>query len=416
MSELVDIVVIGAGPYGLSLAAHLHAAKSSFRIFGTPMNTWSQQMPEGMCLKSEGFASTLFGPGKGFTLEDFCKERGEPYASVGLPVKVETFVAYGREFQKRMVPGLEDRSVTSLEQDRDGFRLQLDNEEQVFAKKVVIAAGISHFHFLPPEIRGFDEDLVTHSSQHHSLTRFAGKDVTVLGGGASAIDLAALLHTSGAKVHVISRRSVINFLNPPGKGPRPILERFKAPMTGLGPGWRSLMCVKGPLLFHKMPPEFRQFIVKKHLGPAPTWFTKTIVVGNVDIKVESKLQAVQADGGRLRLLIASKNDETLQWRETDHLIAATGFRVDMQRLKFIHPNLASNILTIANAPVLSNNFQTNVKGLYFVGAAAATSFGPLLRFAYGAGFTASRLSRHLLKAAPQSATSLNPRSVKMAAS
>jgi thioredoxin reductase len=413
MRDSVEVVIIGAGPYGLSLAAHLHATHVGFRIFGTPMKTWTEQMPAGMCLKSEGFASTLYAPGKGFTLEEFCEERGEPYAALGLPVKLETFVAYGQEFQKRMVPELEKQSVTSLERAGDGFQIQLDNGETVFSEKVVVAVGISHFQYLPPHLRNLPSGFVTHSSQHSSVAGFAGKDVTVLGAGASAMDLAALLHRAGARVHVIARRPVIRFHNPPGKQPRPLLERIKAPMTGLGPGWRSLLCVKAPLLFHKMPLAFRLEVVSKHLGPAPAWFTKDVVVNHVDLNVSSTVEKVEEQNGRLRLLIKDQNQS--YWLDTDHLIAATGYQVDMSRLGFIHPELAARIRTVAGAPALSDSFQSSVKGLYFTGAAAAPSFGPLLRFAYGAGFTTRRLSRHLTRTHSRSAMRMSDSDSELAA-
>ena len=90
-----DIAVIGAGPYGLSIAAHLTAAGLSFRSFGTPMETWRQQMPRGMKLKSEGFASNLYDPTDSFRLKDYCAEQGLDYADIGLPVPVDVFCRYG---------------------------------------------------------------------------------------------------------------------------------------------------------------------------------------------------------------------------------------------------------------------------------------------------------------------------------
>ena len=397
MRDNIDVAIIGAGPYGLSIAAYLRALEVDFRIFGAPMHTWINQMPEGMCLKSDGFASTLYDPHSTFTLQRFCQENGIPYADVGLPVRLETFIRYGQEFQRRLVPELEERAAVSLDRSDSGFRLLLDNGEVVFSRRVVIAAGISHFQYLPPILSGLPEERVTHSSQHTSVSRFRGKDVTVIGAGASALDLAALLKGAGVTVRVIARAPEIHFHNPPGPQPRPLLDRLRAPMTGLGPGWRSLLCVKGPLLFHRMPLAFRLKVVRKHLGPAPGWFIKDAVVGHVELNVNTTLEEIQIQPDRVRLRVADPSGS--RWIETDHVIAATGYKVDLQRLSFLSSGLQTEIRSAEHAPVLSTSFESSVKGLYFVGAAAAPSFGPLLRFAYGAGYTARRLSRHLSRSA-----------------
>jgi cation diffusion facilitator CzcD-associated flavoprotein CzcO len=398
MRNDVDVAIIGAGPYGLSIAAYLRARHVEFRVFGSPMHTWINQMPAGMRLKSEGFASTLYDPDSALTLERFCREREIPYSDIGLPVRLDTFISYGLEFQRRLVPELEDRVVVSLDRSHPGFRLQLDSGETVFARKVVVAVGISHFQYLPPILCGLPPELVTHSSRHNSVGQFQGCDVTIIGAGASALDLAALLKGAGAAVRVVARKPVIRFHNPPGPLPRPWLDRVRAPMTGLGPGWRSLFCVKGPLLFHRMPEAFRLEVVRRHLGPAPAWFTKEAVVGHVELNVGSSLKEVLIQHGRVHLHVANLSGQS-RWIETDHVIAGTGYQVDLKRLSFLSSGLQAGIRSANQAPALSTSFESSVEGLYFVGATAAPSFGPLLRFAYGARFTARRLSQRLSRSA-----------------
>jgi hypothetical protein len=101
MKPIVDVAIIGAGPYGLSIAAHLAARGVSYRIFGSPMHTWLTQMPRVMRLKSEGFASTLYDPDSAFTLAKYCAQQGIPYADLGLPIPLVTFASYGQEFQRQ---------------------------------------------------------------------------------------------------------------------------------------------------------------------------------------------------------------------------------------------------------------------------------------------------------------------------
>src|SRR5438270_5236614 len=124
-----NVAIIGAGPYGLSIAAHLRERGIEFRIFGRPLDTWLTRMPKGMRLKSEGFASSLYDPGVGFTLGAYCKREGLPYADIGLPVPLETFTTYGLEFQKRFVPQLENKLVVALSRSSAGFHLRLSDGE-----------------------------------------------------------------------------------------------------------------------------------------------------------------------------------------------------------------------------------------------------------------------------------------------
>src|ERR1700704_4700046 len=126
MTSFCPVAIIGAGPYGLSLAAHLRARGIRHRIFGKPMEFWLNQMPSGMSLKSDGFASNLYDPEDRFTLKRFCEERGIAYADIGIPVRLDTFTAYGLAFKKEMVPELEERMVVAIARQPPGFAITLD--------------------------------------------------------------------------------------------------------------------------------------------------------------------------------------------------------------------------------------------------------------------------------------------------
>jgi lysine/ornithine N-monooxygenase len=390
----IDVAIVGAGPYGLSIAAHLRALDIPFRIFGQPMLSWQNHMPRGMFLKSEGFASNLYDPQASFTLANYCTELGLPYNDVGKPVPLEVFIAYGLEFQKRLVPELEHTDIQLIKEadPSGGFALETSNGETFQASNVVVAAGITHFGYLPPVLSGHSTEFVTHSYEHADLSRFRDRAVAVVGGGASAIDLAVGLHEAGASVTLIARRSAIAFHEQQSK--RSLVQKMLAPRSGLGVGWRSWLCTNAPLVFHSMPASLRIRAVERHLGPAPGWFMKDRAVGRFPFLLGSTISQVRVRDGKVCLTYKDKSQEEHSL-EVDHIIGATGYRVEMDRLGFIDHGLLRQIQTLNGSPILDRSFESSVKRLYLTGVAAANSFGPLMRFAYGADFTARRVTRQL---------------------
>jgi cation diffusion facilitator CzcD-associated flavoprotein CzcO len=252
MSNQTDVAIVGAGPYGLSIAAHLARRAVPFRIFGEPMESWLRQMPQEMLLKSEGFASSLYDADGRLTLGRYCREAALPYADIGLPVPLKIFCDYGLAFQRQMVPSLDRRKVATIQPSHAGFIVSLDDGEKITARRVVMAVGISYFNHVPPVLAGLAAALATHSSAHHDVARFKGVDVTVIGGGASAVDLAALLQEAGAKVRLATRRPVLE-IHSKMRLPRPLADQLSAPMTGIGPSWRSWFFTHGAPLFRRLP-------------------------------------------------------------------------------------------------------------------------------------------------------------------
>jgi hypothetical protein len=394
--NMVDVAIIGAGPYGLSIAAHLKALGIGFRIFGSPMKTWQTEMPQGMLLKSEGFASSLYDPGSKLTLEHFCKQKGTPYSDIGLPVPLETFISYGLEFQKKFVPELEDKQIVSVGQTEAGFEIGLDDGNVATSRRLVIAVGISHFAYLPPVLSALSNEFVTHSSQHRTLDRFKGREVIVVGAGASALDIAALLSQAGISVQIVARTTVLRFLDPPRETERPLLLRIRQPLTGIGTGWRTFFYANAPFAFHHLPERFRLRAVKQTLGPAAGWFIKDQVIGKVPSNLGVNVTGASIQNGRISLELTDVGGgrRTLQ---ADHVIAATGYKVDLSRLTFLHLDIHSRLRSVDQTPILSSTFESSVPGLYFVGPSSANAFGPIMRFAFGARFTAQCISKHLSK-------------------
>jgi cation diffusion facilitator CzcD-associated flavoprotein CzcO len=393
--ETADIAIIGAGPYGLSLAAQLRSRGHAVRSFGDTMSLWRTRMPKGMRLKSEGFASNLYDPDGTFTLGRYCAENSLPYADVDLPVPLDVFTRYGMAFQHRFVPNVENRIVTELRRCESGFALRFADEGSLEVRRVVVAVGVAPFAYLPDVLAGLPSALVSHSSEHHALEKFSGRDVAVVGAGASAVDVAALLHAAGGNAMLVARRPRLAFheapINPHGR--RPLTQRVRWPRSGIGNGWKSYLCAGLPHAFRHLPESVRLQVVRTHLGPAPCWFTKGEIVGKVDMLLGRSIERATLEGDRVRLHLRDadgRKDELV----VDHVIAGTGYRPDLRRLAFVPEALRQDIALIGDAPALSGNFESSVAGLYFVGPIAANSFGPLSRFAFGARFAAQRVLRH----------------------
>lgn len=390
-----EIAIIGTGPYGLSIAAHLHHAGLPFRIVGRVMETWRDQMPEGMLLKSDGFASDLSDPRGAFTLQQYCEENGLPYHATCIPVKLSTFSAYGVEFQQRMVPEVEDAKLIKLARGEDEFLLTLDTGETFAARKVILAVGISHYAYIPPTLSGLATEALSHSSQVPQPTVFAGKEIAVVGSGASAIDLAALLHEAGAMVTIVSRRPALKYHTLPQQH-RSFYERLRAPRSGLGSGWKTRLLTEFPHWFRFIPVRKRLDLLPRILGPSAGWPMRERVEGKVRVIPNVTPRSAQMQGERVALILG-REDGSAEHLEVDHVIAATGYRVDLRQLPFLSNGIAGQIRAIEQMPVLSENFESSMAGLYFVGISSMLTFGPMMRFAYGSAYTARRLGRHLAR-------------------
>jgi thioredoxin reductase len=390
----VDTAIVGAGPYGLSIAAHLRAIGMEHRVIGEPMSFWLRHMPKGMLLKSDGFSSALYDPGGEFTLKRYCKERGIVYADLGIPVRLEVFCAYGLAFQERFVPHLENEKLISLEQARTGFTLHLNSGEIFLAKKVVIATGLTHFERIPPQLAVLPKGLVSHSSAHVDLDQFKGRDITVVGGGASATELATLLHEAGSNVRVVVRQPSVD-LQSRMQLPRPLAQKIRRPMSPVGPGLRSRFFTDLPLVFHHLPEPIQNRLVKGFLGPAGGWFLRGRF-DRVPLLAGYQIKGADVSDGRAILRISSQNGDERRI-ETDHVIAATGFRPEVGRLAFLSKGIKAQLKLLNQTPKLSSHFESSVPGLFFVGPATVNSFGPVVRFAAGARFTALRLSNYLAR-------------------
>jgi FAD-dependent urate hydroxylase len=392
-----DLVVVGAGPYGLSIAAHAASAKLDVRVLGRPMASWRDHMPNGMFLKSEPWASNLSDATGERTLAAYATTRRIP-AEHGSPLPIGTFTDYGLWFAERLGVPVEERTVTAVATHGNGFRVETADGEALLARSVALATGVMPFARLPRALRGLDPVLASHSSDHRELTCFRGREVAVIGAGQAALETAALLAETGARPVVVARAGRVNWNTPPQPLERRWPARLRAPHSGLGTGWSTWAWSELPRAFRLLPGATRARIAATAMGPAGAWWLRDRVEGVVPIRLGHRLLRAmplgRSDGVRLELSANESADDAADFTvETGHVIAATGFVPDLRRLLILDPSLRERLATVrgTRAPELDAGFESSRPGLFFAGLVAAPSFGPSMRFVHGATFTAARL-------------------------
>jgi cation diffusion facilitator CzcD-associated flavoprotein CzcO len=390
-SSTTGVAIIGAGPNGLALAAHLRRRGIEHRIFGSPMQTW-RDLPKGMSLKSLGFASTIPMPGAQ-TFPEYCRSRGlEDYE----PIEFETLAEYGLQLQREFVPHVEDTRVSRLDRAEADYVLTLEAGERVHARRVVVAIGLGYFPCIPAPLDALPSERVTHTWGHKDFESFAGKDVVVVGGGSSALENAVLLHEHGARVRVVARSNVWFALRGPREWERGLIDRIRVPISTLGHGRENWVLEHVPWLMHFLPAHKRLAFTRTHLGPFSGWWLRDRADGQFPIHRHTALIDAKLENERLRLRV---NEQGVGEHEimADHVIAGTGYEVDLNRVPFLTPQLTRSIRLWDRMPRLDRHFESSVPGLFFIGPIAAESFGPLVRFIAGTEFTVSVLGKHLAR-------------------
>ncbi len=385
MTDETDIAVIGAGPYGLAAAAHLRAASHEVRVFGETLHFWRTQTPIGMVLRSPYLGSNIGDPEGKLTLQDYERDSGDPLA---VPVPVDRFLRYGDWFQESVVPDLDRRDVAVVERTSTGFRLQVGGVEWA-ARRVVVAAGVGTFAHRPSEFDALGEELASHTMSHHDLAKFAGMRVAVVGGGQSALESAALLHEIGADPQVIMRKPEVRWLSEGSwKHTTPWLSRLLYAAPDVGPAGVSHL-VAHPGAYRGMPRKLQDRLAVRSVRPAGAGWLRPRLSG-VPIRTGLRVTSATADGDRVRLRFDAAVDETV-----DHVLLGTGYRTDLSKYGFLSSQLVDAIRCVNGQPWLDDRFETSVPGLHMLGAPAAWSFGPLMRFVAGSDFAARALAAGL---------------------
>jgi len=389
-----EAVIIGAGPFGLSISAYLSALGVNHLIVGRPMDTYRSRVPDGMLMKSEPYASTIASPTGKHTVAAYCADHGLDYVNRMGPLTRQRFVDYADWYTRHLVPDVRDETVTEVAPADGGFRVSFADAEPVSTRQVIVATGVLPYQHIPTELAGLPAELITHTAQVHDLERYKGRRIAVVGAGQSAIETATLLHEAGVSVRLIARISELNWsaANPEHLS---ALGHIKRPVTQLCEGWHCAFW-NMPYAFRMLPESIRIEKARTVLGPNGSWWLKDRVVGIVDVLPGHCVTEAVPHGDGVRLTLKGTRESQF---DADHVIAGTGFRIDLARLPFMPQRLRAAVNCLNGHPMVSRSGETSVPGLYFAGAPTVLSIGPSARFIAGTHTLSALLAKSVARRA-----------------
>jgi FAD-dependent urate hydroxylase len=384
-----DVIVLGAGPYGLAAGNHLKQIKGlDVRVFGDPMSFWARTMPKGMFLRSNWTATQIADPTHMLTLENYQSQNGNHLST---PVPLDRFVQYGLWYQRKALPDLDRRMIERIESDPKGFRVTLNDGETLTSKRVVVAAGIGSFIRRPAEFVNLPSNLASHTSEHADLAVFSGKSVLVIGGGQSALEGAALLHENGASAEVVARTKKINWLQGWASktlhhGLGKFTNRLLYAPTDVGPAGVSQLMAR-PDLVKMLPRSLQNKLRIRSVRPAGArWLVDRLK--DVPIRLNTSVSSFNVTGDKITVRLSDGSSRTV-----DHILLGTGYRVDVSKYAFLSPGIVNSLKVFNGFPILAEGMETSVPGLHILGAPGIWTFGPLLQFVSGTHYACKSLAR-----------------------
>jgi cation diffusion facilitator CzcD-associated flavoprotein CzcO len=373
-----DLLVIGAGPYGLATAAAAKAAGIGTTVVGEPMSFWRRHMPEGMLLRSP--VNWHLDASGEHTLAAYLDERG---AARWDPLALELFLDYADWF--RAAKGIEVHRVRAerVRQGNGPLNVTLENGHTLKARAVVATPGLEHFARFPSWVRrDLPRRRYSHSGELRNVERLAGARVLIVGGGQSAFESAALLAEHGAEaVEVVYRRHTPRFAASDWEFVEP---QVTAALTV--PGW-----------FRSLSPATRDMIARRFWAEGrlklEPWLAPRIDRREIHCRGQAFVSgAAERADGTIGVVLSGG-----QVIHVDHVIAATGYDTDLTRVPYL-AGVIDDIELAAGRPMLDEAFETTVPGLHVTGPAASRDFGPVACSVRGATLAAAiiagRLSRY----------------------
>ncbi len=373
-----SLLVIGAGPYGLSTAALSQERGIDTVIVGQPMSFWRQQMPEGMFLRS-GVDWHLDASGV-HTLEAFVEEHGIAEEELD-PIPLRTFLDYCDWFRNMKGIAVREEVVTSLAKSNGRFEAALAGGDRIAADAVVCAPGIRHYTNLPDWAASIPAELGAHTCDFVRFEELAGARVLIVGGRQSAYEWAALIREHGAeRIDLVHRHPVPRFERVSWK----FIDAHVDNTTKVHGYWRNLPTAVQKRIGRQFW-QVGRLTLEHWLTPRLDW------EGIHRWPATAVVEAAISDSGD-ELQVALSNFEHLT---VDRVVFASGYRADLTRVPYL-ANLVGDIELADGFPALDEFFGTTIDNLYVTGFSATRDFGPFFGFVKGSPAAATLIVRDLL--------------------
>ena len=385
MTERVDVAIVGAGPYGLSVSAHLRAL-GKVRAFGEPMHTWRTRMPQDMRHRSDWSETSFSAPGRAATFDRWATDTGEPREE---PIPLEKFLRYADWFRERFVGDVDESDVARVDHADGTFRLTTVGNDEVDASMLVLAVGAVPFAAAPAPLAAEIGDGIRFATDLQDYSAYASRRVVVVGGGQGGLESALLASRAGADVQLVVRSSLRWFADREPHKPRSRLRqrlyRLAYPAVGYGPPPLNRL-VLHPDLFSRLPRSIRRSLTARVLRAGGSPWLREAIESTVRIKQGAAVDRLERRNGGICLRLT---DGTAL--DADAVIVAAGFRFSLERLSFLAPEIGARIAVEEGWPLLDRWFRSTDPNVLFVGFASEHRFGPIVRFIPGTRFSAPRV-------------------------
>lgn len=376
---MLQTLIIGAGPFGLTLAAHLKQQDIDHLVVGKPMEFWEKNMPEGMYLRS-GCDWHLDVSGK-YTMEAFLVQKQLSVADVE-PIALAFYLEYVRWFVEQTQPNIRASYVTDLKKTAQGFVATLEDGSLVAAQNVVVAVGFQYFTYTPDELMAvLPPGRYKHTCHAVHLDQYAHKRVLIIGGRQSAFEWTALLcEKEAAHVHVCYRHETPQFAAAHWGWVMDVVNNI-----GEQPEWfRSLNDEEKEHYRYRLWAEGR-------LKVEP-WLDERVHQATVSLHPQTHVVSTEITSANT-IKVGLSNNEIL---EVDEIITATGYKVDTHKVPFLNPLLLAELQCTNGFPCLDTHFQSNIPGLFFTSFMAGQDFGPFFGFTIAVRTAAKLIAQELM--------------------